>query len=104
MEAEAHPVQFQAVEVVPFRQFPDQLEMVLAHFRAAIVEGAIRPLGEPIRDAAQFGVLAPELTMDVASRIVHIMHVIHPHGEPGRDSYLPASRDPARIDIYTVLV
>ena len=43
MIAETHPVQFQAVRVIPFQQFPDKLQVMFADFRNAIVKGTVRP-------------------------------------------------------------
>ncbi len=103
MEAKAHPIQLQPVEIVPRGQLADELHVILAHLWPAIVEGAIRPLAKTVRDATKLGVLAPELAVDVAALVVHIVYVVHAHGEPGRDASLARAPDPSLIDVNAVL-
>ena len=52
---------------------PAQMETVL---------GAIRPLGEPVVDPPELGILPPEIAVNIILLIVHIVNVVHVHRQP----------------------
>jgi len=102
--AEAHPVQFQAVEVVAPGQFPDQPHVVLLDLPVPIVEGPVRPRRQPVRHPPELWIGAPELPVDVAAFIVHVVDIVHAHRNPRRDPLLPRARNPPLVGVDPVLV
>src|SRR5262245_13372550 len=77
---------------------------MLPDLLAAVIERAVGPGGEAIRDAAVLRVHSPELALDVRALVVDAMDVGHANGEPGGDPVLPCAGDPARIDIDAGLI
>ena len=99
VEAEAHPVEFHPVEIVPFREFFDQAEVIRPDLLPSVVEGTVGPGGESVRHAAELRMLAPELAVNIAAFIVHVVDVVHPHRKPGRDAVRPGTGDPTGVDV-----
>ncbi|MCX6624340.1 MAG: hypothetical protein NTY38_25415 [Acidobacteria bacterium] len=75
VEAEAHPVQFQAIEVVASGQFLDQAEVVAVDLGVGVVEGAVGEAGEAVGDAAELGIAAPELAVEIVVLIVGVVDI-----------------------------
>jgi hypothetical protein len=103
VEAEAHPVEFEAVKVVAFAVFLDEAEVVVADGGVGEVECAIAPVDRAPGDAAVLGVVAPEGAVHVAGRIVDVVKIVHAHRDPGEQLELACARDPELVGVDVLL-
>src|ERR1043166_591833 len=95
VQSEPHPVQLQPVEIIALCQFPNQLHMVPADLRPGVIECPVGPLGKTVIHPPEFGMVAPEGAVYEVTLIVDVVHVVHAHRNPRRNSMMPAARNPA---------
>ena len=99
VETEAHPIEFDTVEVVALAVFFDETEVVVADCGMSEVKGAVAPVDCSPGDTAVFGVFAPERAVHVAVGVVHVVKVVHAHGDPGGESMAAGAGDPELVGV-----
>jgi len=103
VEAEAHPIEFEAGEVVAGAVLFKEGEVVVADGLVGEIKGPVPPVDGAPGDAAVFGVLAPEGRVHEAVGVVDIMQIVHAHGDPGRQAFLPRAFDPDGVGIEVTI-
>ena len=82
--AEAHPIELESVGVVALQQLAHEGQLMVTHRGMGVVQRVVGPgLAGAARDSAQLRVAAPEVRVQVARGVVGVVHVVHPHREPG---------------------
>ena len=99
----AHPVEFEAVEIIAGTILFDQPEGILADLGVAEIEGAVGGAGKAPRMTPEFGVGPPKAGVHGSGLVIDVVQVVHAHRNPGSESVAARAGDPERVGVDAAL-